>query len=153
MEQNQNFLFIYPLPALLTPLQFIPFTTEEITVCTNEAAIGANKAPRNPYSCFFISCFTVSVTLSSNTPESSKDFIILIISFVSSFEINKVNPFPARTAPFPLIFLSKLFITFEVKLLTNPGKLSLAKRITILLVLSFLNYLTKNQKIHLTELF
>ena len=26
-------------------------------------------------------------------------------------------------APFPLIFLSNLFIAFEVELLTNPGKL------------------------------
>ena len=40
---------------------------------------------------------------------------------MSSFEINKVNPFPALTAPFPLIFLSNLFIAIEVKLLTNPG--------------------------------
>ena len=57
--------------------------------------------------------------------------MILIISFISSFEINKVNPFPAPTALFPLIFLSNLFIAFEVKLLTNPGKLSLAKGIAI----------------------
>ena len=46
-------------------------------------------------------------------------------------EINKVNPFPALTAPFPLIFLSNLFIAFEIKLLTNPGKLSLAKGIAM----------------------
>ena len=50
-----------------------------------------------------------------------------MISFITSFETNKVNPFPALTAPYPLIFLSTLFIAFEVKLLTNPGKLSLAK--------------------------
>ena len=74
---------------------------------------------------FFISCFTASVTI--NRPESCNDSIILIISFMSSFEINKVNPFPALTAPFSLIFLSNLFIAFEVQLLTNPGKLSLAK--------------------------
>ena len=30
------------------PLPLIPFTTEEITDCTNEAANSANKAPRNP---------------------------------------------------------------------------------------------------------
>ena len=47
-------------------------------------------------------------------------------------EINKVNPFPALTAPFPLIFLSRLFVASEVKLFTNPGKLSLTKRIAIL---------------------
>ena len=71
MEQNYKFLSRYPLPDLLTPVSLIPFTTEEITGCTNEAAIGANKAPRNRPSCFFISCFTVSVTPSINTPESS----------------------------------------------------------------------------------
>ena len=43
--------------------------------------------------------------------------------------MNKVNSFPALTAPFPLIFLSNLFIAFEVRLLTSPGKLSLAKGI------------------------
>ena len=48
-----------------------------------------------------------------------------------SFEINKVNPFPALTAPFPLIFLSNLFIAFEVKLANNPGKLSLTEGIVI----------------------
>ena len=52
IEQNQTFLTIYPLPALLTPLPHIPFTTEEITSCTNEAAIGANRTPRNPPSSF-----------------------------------------------------------------------------------------------------
>ena len=31
------------------------------------------------------------------------------------------------TAPFPLIFLSNLFIVFEAKLLTDQGKLSSAK--------------------------
>ena len=55
--------------------------------------------------------------------------MILIISSISSFKINKVNPFHALTASFPLIFLSNLFIAFEAKLLTNPGKLSLAKGI------------------------
>ena len=48
-----------------------------------------------------------------------------------SFEINEVNPFPALTAPVPLIFLSSLFIAFEVKLLTNQGKLSLVKEIAM----------------------
>ena len=85
--------YIYPLHALLIPLPPIPPTTEKITGCTNEAAKGANKAQRKPPSCFFISCFTVTATLSINTPESSNDFMILIISFRSSFEINKVNLF------------------------------------------------------------
>ena len=112
-----------PLPALLTPLPLKLFTTEEIIGCTIEAAKGANKAPRSPPSCFFILCFTVSVTPSINTLECSNDFMILIISFISSFEVNKGNLFPALTAPFPLIFLSNLFDAFEPKLLTNPDKL------------------------------
>ena len=53
------------------------------------------------------------------------------MSFMSLFEVNKVNIFPALTAPFPLIFLSNLFIALEVKLITNPGKVSLAKGILI----------------------
>ena len=53
--------------------------------------------------------------------------MILIISFIFPFKINRVNPFPALTALFPLIFLSNLFLAFEAKLLANPGKLSLAK--------------------------
>ena len=51
------FLLIYPLPALLTPLPLISFTTEEITGCTNEAAEAANKAGRNPPSCLFYFMF------------------------------------------------------------------------------------------------
>ena len=43
---------MYPLPALLISLSFILFTIEEIIGCTIEAAKGANKAPRNPPSCF-----------------------------------------------------------------------------------------------------
>ena len=46
---------MYPLPAFLTPLPLIPFTTEEITSCTNKAATAANKALRNPPSCFTVS--------------------------------------------------------------------------------------------------
>ena len=69
------------------------------------------------------------MTPSNNTPESSNGFIILLISFNFSFQVNKVNPFPAVRTPFLLIFLSNLFIAFEVKLLPNPGRLYLAKRI------------------------
>ena len=78
--------------------------------------------------------------------------ILLIISFISSFEINKVNPFLALTGPFSLISLLNLFIAFEVKVITNPDKLSPAKRITIFGSAFSLNYLTKHQKIKLIEL-
>ena len=46
-----HILSIYSLPALLTSLPRIPFTNEEITGCTNEAAKCAKKAQRNPPSC------------------------------------------------------------------------------------------------------
>ena len=39
--------------------------------------------------------------------------------------------FSALTAPFPLIFLSNLFVALEVKLLTTSDKLSLVKGIAI----------------------
>ena len=51
------------------------FTTEEITGCINEAANGANNAGRNLPSCFFF--------VSINTLDSSYDFMILIVSFIS----------------------------------------------------------------------
>ena len=57
--------------------------------------------------------------------------MILIISFIFSFEIKKVNPFPALAGSFLYIFLPKLFIAFEVQLLSYPGKLSLVETITI----------------------
>ena len=41
--------------------------------------------------------------------------------------MRKINPFPVLTALFPLIFLSNLFMTCQVILLTNPGQLSLVK--------------------------
>ena len=86
-----------------------------------------NKAPRNWPSCFFIPCFTVSVIPTINAPESFNNFIIL--SFLSSFEIKKVNLFPALTVPFPLIFLSNLFIIFDAELLSSPRRLSIARGI------------------------
>ena len=40
-----------------------------------------------------------------NTPEFSRDFMILIISSISSFEMTKMIPLTALTIPFPLIFI------------------------------------------------
>ena len=97
---------------------------------TNEVAKGVNKAQKNPSSCNFISSFIVSITLAINTHKSSNDFMILIRSFTFFyFEINKLNPVPALTALSPLISHSNFFIVFEIKLLTNPGKLFLEKGI------------------------
>ena len=67
-SRSKKFYLYYPIPAPPTPLPLIPFTTKEITGCTNEVAKGASKVPRNLPSCSFISCFTVSVTPSINTP-------------------------------------------------------------------------------------
>ena len=53
--------------------------------------------------------------------------MIWISSIISSFKISKVDPFPALTARFPLVFISDLLIAFEVNLSTNPGKISLVK--------------------------
>ena len=89
MKWNQKILTIllYPLPAFLThfprtfnannwrnpptcPLLVIVFINEEATGSINEEAIGViNEAAterKNPLSCFFVSCFTVSVAPLSN---------------------------------------------------------------------------------------
>ena len=57
----KNFIHIF-FSALLTPFTEVPFITQEIICCINEAAKGANTAPINPPSWFFISCLTASVT-------------------------------------------------------------------------------------------
>ena len=73
-------------------------------------------------------CFSNS---SINKPKFSDDFKILVMSPISLFDMNKVNPFPSFTAPFALILLSSLNIAFEAAfeavLLTNLGNLSLLK--------------------------
>ena len=53
--------------------------------------------------------------------------MILIISPISSFEMDKVNPFPAVTGPGLLVFLSDLSNTDQVVLVTNLGKTSLVE--------------------------
>ena len=63
---------------LTSCVYWVPFTTEEITGCTNEAAKGANKAGKNLPYCFFY-VLPGSVIPSINTFESSNDFMILII--------------------------------------------------------------------------
>ena len=75
---------------------------------------------------FLISCFTISVAASINRPGFSSNSTILITSSMSSFEMNKVNPF--LTAPCSLIFLSNLYITYEAALIANISERSLANR-------------------------
>ena len=77
----------------------------------------------------FISSFEIKNVNPFDTL-TTNGFMILIILFISSFEIKNVNPFDTLTTPFALIFLSNLFLAFQAKLLANPVKLPLAKRIT-----------------------
>ena len=58
-----------------------------------------NNLLKNPPFCYFTSFWTDSVTPFNNTPESSKDFTILIRSFMSLFDIISV------VFPVPNIFL------------------------------------------------
>ena len=66
-----------PLPALLTPFPVIVFVNEEATDYISEEAVGAILGAiitgRNPV-LFFISCFTVSLAPSINTPGFSSDY-------------------------------------------------------------------------------
>ena len=122
---------------------------------------------------FFCFMFYCLVTRWINTPKSSNDFMVLIISFISlnkvnsfllsqllfhtfisSFGINRVNYFLLSQVLLHLrIFISNLFISFEVKLLSSPGKLFITKGIATFVSAFFLNCLIKNEKIHLIELF
>ena len=61
-----------------------------------------NNALRNPPFCSFTSFWTVSVTPFNNKPESSRDFTILMMSLISSFDIINVT---WRLLPDPSIFL------------------------------------------------
>ena len=131
------------------------YTTEEVTGCTNEAAKEANKKVKKTCLLVFLfHVFSVSVIPSINTFEYFNDFMRFIISLISSFKINKVNPFRTLTAPFPLNFLSNLCTAFRVRLLATSGKLSLAReRAKFVSIFFLVNYLTKKQKFHLTQLF
>ena len=93
------------------------------------------------YPIYLILCFTVTVTPSITIPESSSDFMILIISLTSPFEIIKVNAFPTLTASFStyFFFFSNLFTAFEAIFLTNVGTFSPANRISTFVSAFFLN--------------
>ena len=103
----------------------IGYINEQAIIAINKAAIDDIIAPRNPPSCFYISCFTVLVASLINRPNFFSDSTILIIS--SSFKISKVNHLSALTAPRPLTFLSNLSNTEEFALVAKLGKTSLAK--------------------------
>ena len=61
-----------------------------------------------------------------NRPEFSRDFKILIISFLSLTEMNEVHLFPALMASRPPIFLWNLSTSDEAALVANLGKKSFA---------------------------
>ena len=156
-------MFLYPLPALVTsfPRTFIiksnvnngrnpssclfpviAFINKEVTSCVNEEATGAiNEAAIDTMS------FTVAVAPSVNRPDFSFDSTILIILSISSFEMNKVNPFLA------LAFISNLSNTYEVALVANLGKTYLAKGTTSLTIPFCQNYLLFYHEILLIEWF
>ena len=131
---------------------------EKVIDAINKTAIGAIIVPKNLPYCFLTSCFTVSVALSINRPESSSNIMIFIISSISSFELNKLYPFPALTAPCPVSFLSNLSNTDKVALVISLGsKTSLVKEKQRLIMLFCPNYplyyLTFYKEILLIEFF
>ena len=119
MEQNYKMLLIF-LPMLfylLFDLYLLPPKRPLIVLIKYRKVLNKHQ-DTHLLVFFFISPFTVLVTPSINRPESSSHFMILIISFTSSFEMNKVNPFTAVATHFPLLLLSNLLTTFQVILLT-----------------------------------
>ena len=68
--------------------------------------------------------------------------------------MNKVNPFPALTAPRLPVFLPNLSIRDKAALVANLAKSSLAERTTrFFSAFFYLNLLSYYQNIHLIELF
>ena len=118
-------IHILVLFLLSLPIFHIAFIIEEATGSINEEAVGA-KAQANPPCCIFISCFSVSVAISIIRPDFSSDLTILIISSLSSFEMNKENLLPALTTPHPVF--SSLSKTEKDALVAYLGKMPLAKR-------------------------
>ena len=80
-----------PFPTPMAPSPGILFIIEEAASCINDEAIGAiNEAvksviivPRNLRSCFFSSCFTVSVAPSINKPDFYSGSTVIIKSSTS----------------------------------------------------------------------
>ena len=136
---SKNFYLYIPF-LLFWFLSHLYYLLLKKLLVTIKAAKSANKVPRNP--CFFISHL-----------RSSNGSIIFTISWIYSFDVNKVNPFPALAPPSPLLFLSNSFIVLAVKLLTNPCKLPLAGGIVkFVKVKVFLNYLKQKTKRSVIEL-
>ena len=70
----------------------------------NEAPKVPNNILRNHPPCSLASCLIVFLTPFNNTPESSRDLTIFIISFISLFDIIKVVVPTPLVAPEPSIF-------------------------------------------------
>ena len=119
-----------PVPVMGFISDTTGYINEEAIYAINETTIIAKKST---FLIFFYLCFTVPVVPSINTNDLSSDSTILIISFIFSFETNKVNPFPALTVPHPSN-------TDEVALGANLNKKSLAKGATWCNNPFFLNY-------------
>ena len=71
--------------------------------------------------------------------------------------MDKVNPFPALTAPYPLILLSNLFIAFktafEAILLYNLGNLAIVKGTPYFNISILPNLSNQRPKVHQIKLF
>ena len=97
-------MLLYLFPALTTLFPALS-TFYQVNICPRtEAPKFPNNILRSLPFCLLILCFTVSLTPSINMRELSSDFMILIISSISSFQSTEVIPFPVLTKPFSCIF-------------------------------------------------
>ena len=118
-EQN---IFIYMIHIVI-------YSSSHDTLFRNtEAPKVLNNMPRNPPYCPFISFF--SLTLSIDKVEVSSDFMILIISSISSLKLIQVIPFPALATSYPRIFLwTTPSITEAGAIVANGARIFSGKRI------------------------
>ena len=90
----------------MIPFPKISFNNKATGVI-NEAAIGANKGAGIH---LLVSLFCVLI----NAPEFHVDSIIPIMLSISSFEMNKVNPFPGFMAPHSLFIFQTYLLTMRL---------------------------------------
>ena len=81
-------MFTIPTPALFIPRPCLfAIAPRPIKIFPNKLAPNApNIILRSPSFCSFTSFWTVSVTAFNNKQELARNFTILIISFISSFD-------------------------------------------------------------------
>ena len=103
---------------------------------------------RNPPFCSLASFWTVSVTPFNNKPESSKDFIVLIMPSISSFDIISVALLCEGWLPNPKIFLCIPASAADAAAVNPKGIKTLLANGLITFLLAVILFLVMDQEVY-----